>query len=251
MLYKELEEQGTLLFRWRSYVPLIILPLAIYFELKSNSYGTPSELSGNSWAFICLSISMFGIILRALTVGFVPRNTSGRNTTEQVAAFLNTSGIYSTVRHPLYFANFIVFAGYILRFGSLEFFVISSLIYLIYYERIMMAEERFLSEKFEETYKIWAAKTPAFLPNISKWQTPNLSFSMRAVLRREPPTILLVGVVFFIIEFMEDTIIHKQELQHWVKADCFWSLLLVAFLILYIVTLVLKKTTNLLTIDGR
>ena len=34
------------------------------------------------------------------------KNTSGRNTHDQVADSLNTSGIYSIVRHPLYVGNF-------------------------------------------------------------------------------------------------------------------------------------------------
>ena len=56
-------------------------------------------------------MSFFGLGIRVFTVGFTPKNTSGRNTAEQIADVLNTSGIYSMVRHPLYVGNFFMWLG--------------------------------------------------------------------------------------------------------------------------------------------
>ena len=44
-------------------------------------------------------------------MGFAPRGTSGRNTLGQVAEVLNTSGMYSVVRNPLYLGNFVIWLG--------------------------------------------------------------------------------------------------------------------------------------------
>ena len=55
-----------------------------------------------TWIVICLVVSFFGLLIRALTIGFTPAGTSGRNTKEgQVAknplyslfnTFLNENG---------------------------------------------------------------------------------------------------------------------------------------------------------------
>ncbi|MGC9453013.1 MAG: methyltransferase family protein, partial [Oceanipulchritudo sp.] len=37
--------------------------------------------------------------------------TSGRNTKQQVAYSLNTTGFYSVVRNPLYLGNFFMYLG--------------------------------------------------------------------------------------------------------------------------------------------
>jgi len=57
--------------------------------------------------YIAIALSMFGFIIRAIAIGTTPKGTSGRNTKEgQVAESLNTKGIYSMVRHPLYLGNY-------------------------------------------------------------------------------------------------------------------------------------------------
>ena len=86
--------------------------------------------------------------VRSYTIGTTPRGTSGRNTEEQVAEQLNSSGIYSTVRHPLYLGNYLMWIGIVLFTKSISFTIIVSLMYWLYYERIMFAEERFLERKF-------------------------------------------------------------------------------------------------------
>lgn len=45
------------------------------------------------------------------TIGQVPKGTSGRNTSQQVADTLSTDGVYSVVRHPLYLGNFLMCMG--------------------------------------------------------------------------------------------------------------------------------------------
>ena len=58
---------------------------------------------------IFLGVSLLGEAIRIFTVGYAPRNTSGRNTiTGQIADELNVTGIYSQLRHPLYLGNFLM-----------------------------------------------------------------------------------------------------------------------------------------------
>ena len=59
-----------------------------------------------------------------LCVGFTPRGTSGRNTKEgQVAESLNTLGMYSMCRHPLYLGNLLMWLGIVMYMGHLWFAV--------------------------------------------------------------------------------------------------------------------------------
>ncbi len=101
-----------------------------------------------------------------MTVGFTPKNTSGRNTSAgQIADELNATGIYSLVRHPLYLGNFFMWLGPVLFLRSFVVIVFFVLIYWLYYERIMFAEEQFLRRKFGETYDKWSEKVRSLIPS--------------------------------------------------------------------------------------
>lgn len=72
--------QGAWLFRWRSYLPLVLLPVAI--SVFQNS-GWMTQLFGEtveeSYDYLCLVTAFAGLAIRIGTVGFVPAGTSGRN----------------------------------------------------------------------------------------------------------------------------------------------------------------------------
>ena len=48
--------------------------------------------------------------------------------------------------------------------GALDFALLVTLAYMMYYLRIAMAEEAFLAGKFGATYSDWTATVPAFVP---------------------------------------------------------------------------------------
>jgi protein-S-isoprenylcysteine O-methyltransferase Ste14 len=249
MLIDQLEEQGNWLFRRRSFLPFLIFPLIIYFFHKHIMHPYFKEIVEENMDYICVLISLCGAAIRAYTVGHTPKNTSGRNTTEQKADSLNTTGIYSVIRHPLYFANYLIFAGFILQIESVSLFVILTLIYFIYYERIMIAEESFLNVKFGGAYTEWAAKTPAFFPNPLLWKKPDLPFSLKYVLRREPPGLLLICLIFSLYNFIEDVIFEGDLPGYWVKHEPFWVGLFAFGLISYFALKIIRKKTNILTTD--
>ena len=108
-LVHEFENTGNWLFKRRSWLPVILIAGAIILMYTGNKtailYNVSAEL-------IFLAVSMLGQVIRILTVGYTPRNTSGRNTVNgQIADELNITGIYSTLRHPLYLGNFLHVAG--------------------------------------------------------------------------------------------------------------------------------------------
>ena len=185
-LREDFERQGNWLFRWRSYLPLLIIPLFFVALISlANGIQANSVSDHEFWEAFCFVLSLLGFAMRCLTVAYVPAGTSSRNTKEQIANALNTTGIYSIVRHPLYLGNLIMIFGLLLFIRVWWFALIGGLLFWIYYERIAFAEEEYLRRKFGTEYLEWAEKTPAFLPKFRNWKQPNLTFSIRKLLKRE------------------------------------------------------------------
>lgn len=109
-LMEELEMQGAWLFRWRSYVPLLLIAL---IAIALYGYEWPFSIYSyyEVYAWSCFGVSMLGLIIRCITIGHTPEGTSGRNTKRQIANELNTTGMYSILRHPLYVGNFFIGLG--------------------------------------------------------------------------------------------------------------------------------------------
>ena len=134
------EKQGNFLFKYRGQFPVILFVLAVPFLYYSKEI--PS-FEKQIWNYIALSISVIGFLIRFYTIGTTPKGTSGRNTKKQIADYLNSTGIYSTVRHPLYLGNYFIWAGIAVFTYNIYFIVIMSLLFWVYYKRIIFSEEKF------------------------------------------------------------------------------------------------------------
>ena len=185
MFTQELARQGDWLFRYRSYVPLALLPFAILSIVVHPYRWTDSLWLLRVYEIGCLFISLLGVVVRGLSLGWAQAGSSGRNTKEQLAENLNTLGMYSVCRHPLYLGNILMMLGIALFTRSLLFTVVSFLFYVLVYERIIAAEERFLGGKFGETFRAWTETPPALIPQWSRWKKPPLAFSFRAAVKGE------------------------------------------------------------------
>ncbi|MGQ0561736.1 MAG: methyltransferase, partial [Gemmatimonadota bacterium] len=147
-------------------------------------------------------IGLLGVLIRSLTVGYAALGTSGRVTCKQEAAELNTTGLYSIVRHPLYLGNYLMWLSATLLTRTIWVPLVISLFFWIYYERIMAAEEAFLREKFGARFERWAVRTPAFIPRFRPWLAPARPFALRRVLRRERSSVLGLIVTFAVFDFL-------------------------------------------------
>ncbi|KAA5549181.1 methyltransferase family protein [Adhaeribacter rhizoryzae] len=244
-LREEFERDGNWLFKRRSWLPVLLYPFAIaviYFYQDT----THPLITSVSWGLICFGVSFLGLIVRALTIGFTPKGTSGRNTEKQVAETLNETGIYSVVRHPLYLGNFLMWLGLFMFIGVWWFVLICALAYWIYYERIMYAEEEFLRRNYSARYEAWASRTPAFLPRLSGWVPSNLEFSMRNVLKREYNGLFATVVSFVLINILSYFFAEGEF-----KIDVLWQVIFILGAITFLVLRTLKKNTKILDIVGR
>jgi protein-S-isoprenylcysteine O-methyltransferase Ste14 len=131
-LRDQLEKSGAWLFRHRSYLPLLILPI-FGLCLANFTYLGASHEVNEWWQKFCMLISFYGLAIRVAIVGRAPVGTSGRNTREQVANSLTTTGIYSLVRHPLYLGNFLIALGFAMVLHVWWLAVLTTCIYALYY----------------------------------------------------------------------------------------------------------------------
>lgn len=244
-LYKQAEHDGVWLFRWRSYLPLLLLLIVTPAVLTYTSiFG--SENMDLLWQIFCFGISMIGLVIRAVVIGSVPKGTSGRNTHGQVAESLNTEGIYSVTRNPLYLGNYFMMLGVTMFPGNVWVCLVFTLAFWLYYERIIMAEEAFLAEKFGSAYEQFSATTPAFIPKLSNWRPAQLEFSFKNVLRREYSGFYGVVVSFVIVEIGTQYVTTCTFTLHPV-----WLGMLAFGTVVYITLRSLKKYTSVLHIEGR
>ena len=244
-LRENFENTGNFLFRWRSYLPLVIIGIFL-LALREYEYPGQSERLDHIWEVICLLISLFGLGIRVFTVGHTPKGTSGRNTKGQVADTLNTKGLYSIVRNPLYLGNFFMGLGVALFAHFWWLTLIYILAFWLYYERIIFAEEAYLINKFGNAYLQWADNTPAFIPRFSNYRKADLPFSLKNALRREYNGFVAVIVVMFILEVTGD-IYYQGGFDY----DAGWMLLTVISFALWLILRSLKKYTSILNVEGR
>lgn len=247
-LQESLEKQGNFLFRHRSFLPLLILAagIAVFYIDLQNGLLTDDD-AYHQLELFSLMVSFFGLAIRIIAVGHTPANTSGRNTKQQLADEVNTTGIYSTVRHPLYLGNFFMWLGAVLLIGNGWFTLVFALAYWIYYERIMYAEEQFLRAKFGKKYLDWANRTPAFVPSLSKKKKSIYPFSLKKVLKKEKNGVLAIFALLFIFHNLRGWVQSQTEIVavDWVL----WST--VASGVLYLGLKLIKKNTRWLDEKGR
>ncbi len=245
MLKHELEQIGGRLFKWRGQLPILLFLFALGVMFASKHLAAYQDYP-LWWGWVCLGVCYFGQFIRAYTIGYAARGTSGRNRAKQKAESLNTEGIYSAVRHPLYLGNFFMWWGIALYVPVWWFSILFLLIYWLYYERIMMAEEAFLLNKFGQAYEVWAAKTPPFFPSFKNWTPKPTSFDWKAVFRREYSSFFAVAFSLAFVNLSSNYIFEQQ----W-HLDPFWQGLLVFSGVILLLLRSLKKYTSVLADKSR
>lgn len=204
-LLHSFETSGNWLFKHRGIVPVLVFLVCLPLLAFTHPVWTFLDLSNRViilLTILAVLVSLTGMAVRAYTIGTTPHGTSGRNTEKQVAEQLNTKGIYSIVRHPLYLGNYLMWLGLLIFIMDVPFLVTVSLIYWLYYERIMYAEERFLERKFGQPYLDWTMAVPAFIPKFRQFEKGDVPFHFRSVLRREYPGLMAITLCFTLVDYL-------------------------------------------------
>lgn len=244
-LHAAMEHRGRWLFRYRSHLPLLLAPL--FAAALVDFRGAPvADVLNPGWQILCLTVALLGVATRVATIGFVPARTSGRNTRKQVADTLNTTGMYSIVRHPLYLGNALSIVGVTLFFRCGWLTVIVGLVFALYYERIILAEEAFLAHTFNRHFEAWAERVPVILPRPGLWRSPALPFSWRTVVRAE-----YQGVVAILFMLSASEALAAATVAGRVIADPIWVGEMTIAVAGLAICRYLKKRTDLLRVPGR
>lgn len=243
-LVHEFEKTGNWLFKRRGWLPGFLIISGLILMYYVNRQGI---LFDSREEMIFLGVSLFGQAIRIFTVGFAPRSTSGRNTIDgQISDEINVTGSYSIIRHPLYLGNFFMWLGPSMFLRSAWFTIVFCLIFWLYYERIMFAEEQFLRRKFSDAYDKWSETVSAFIPVFTKYIPPKLPFSMRNVLRREYSSFVNIFVIFALLDLARNYIISGR-----IFLTSLWAYIVVAAVLIWITLWTINRKTRWFIVEGR
>lgn len=189
---------GPFLFRWRNFLPI---PALLFILALQRSTRPPSPEVLEILRAAALALALAGLAIRSTVVGRIPEGTSTRSTSEICAVSLNTTGLYSVVRNPLYLGNLLLWLAAALLGGTLTGIVFAVLVFGFAYKRIIAAEEAFLRKEFGCEFEAWMRRTPAFLPRPSGYRKARQPFSVRAVVKREILTVAAFAIAVALIEW--------------------------------------------------
>lgn len=244
-LSDHLEASGNWLFRWRSYLPLLFLGIGLA-SLREFRYPGGSPILDLIWECFSGLVGLLGVAIRVDVVGHAAQRTSGRNTKGQVADSLNTTGLYSIMRHPLYVGNTLMWFSVALFVESWSLAVFVLLLSTLYHERIMFTEEVYLERQFGEAFREWAAKTPAVWPKFSLWKAPMLKFEWRQALQREYLGLFALITTYFVADIVSDWFC-----LHQIEFDPMWLTIWLLGVAMFVIVRFLRKRTRLLVVPGR
>lgn len=239
---------GNYLFKYRGQIPLILLILSIPIIWQN----TDNYIYESNLKLICYIsgslLSLLGLLLRYYTIGTTPEGTSGRNRNQQVAKYLNTRGAYSIIRHPLYFANYLIWLGLAIFSLSYILIIITTLLFIIHYERIVLVEEQFLVNKFKKKYENFCKITPLLFPNFKNFKKPRNTFSIKKIIKQEYSSTFSTIIAFLYLDFLINITYAMQNVG---SAHMYNNIYLYVFILAIIgyVTMCLKffrKHTSLL-----
>ena len=222
---------GRRLFSLRSFTPLPII-LLIFFVFP------PLNLGGAAPAILAcgLVISFLGILIRAMAVGFAHSGTSGRENFLR-ADRLNTTGLYSMCRNPLYLGNILMFNGLVIVYGNPFALLVCNLFLWLQYYLIILSEEASLCEKYGHEYLDYRTRVPRRLfPRPRRYRGPELTFRWKRMLVKENSSILNWGVMLTLILAFRDYSLNRHVDQPWV-----FILMLAFFILLYFLIKFLRK----------
>lgn len=222
---------GNLLFKYRGIlpVPVIILSIILFY------YSDSQQISLQQFIF-SLAVSISGLVVRVVSVGYAFNKTSGKNTKKQIADSLNTTGIYSLLRNPLYLANYLNWLGVILLFSDILVTIIITLYFTYIYYYIILVEENFLRDKFKSEYENYFNETPRIFPSIKNWKPPKHKFNFIKSLINIKNGLLGISIIFYLI-YIIDTYKYSGE---FLKLNWLSYLLLFSTLFYLSIKLILK-----------
>ena len=180
----------SFLFKKRSYTPIPIVILILYFSDPIFPY----------WLYGIILI-IFGESIRINAVSYA----GGRTRTTKVGAnSLCISGPYSRTRNPLYIGNIFIYSGVVLVSGGIYLFYLFLVViiyFLFQYSMIISLEEEKLENLFGQNYLKYKENVPRLIPMIKPWKNHTITdpSSFLKTIKTEKRTLQNIGLIVLFI----------------------------------------------------
>lgn len=165
-----MRKASDILYRFRGYilalfaVALLACPAAPFPQVSLDALALKG---GGTTCIPYIGTFLFyilGIALRIRARQFIGQHTRGST---HEATELVTGGPYAHMRHPLYTSNtYIALGAIFFHLGVSGLFHVFIIAIALFEYALARAEDRFLEEKFGDTWRAWALRTPMTTANI-------------------------------------------------------------------------------------
>lgn len=221
---------GNVLFQYRSFtpIPLIVLVFIIF---------KPVDL-GNGNVFINVfgfMVSLIGEFVRVIAVGYAHSGTSGRESFLKADA-LNTTGIYSLVRNPLYIGNFLIFSGLVMVFANFWAEMAAAVFLIGQYYFIILCEEDFLRNQYGNLYEDYCHRVNRVIPVFKNYKLNPNPFDLKKVIFKESDSVFNMLLMFLLILLYKEKVF-LGDVSHLAV----YAVLLGILIIVYVVIKIIKK----------
>lgn len=209
-------------------MPLIILVFVLFKPVNFGSWNWLIHTGG-------LFLSLLGELIRIFAVGYSFEGTSGRESYLR-ADDLNSTGIYSIVRNPLYIGNFLMFAGIVAVFANIYAFLVFAFFLITQYYFIILAEENYLSDKYPESYEEFRSRVNRIIPRFSRYRKNRNPFNLKKVIFKEKDSVFNMLVMFLLVLLYKEYVFYRSvpSLTLFIVTGSFLSLL-------YIIVKIIKN----------
>lgn len=146
---------------------LLIVPIVLFYQSIGKQPVFERSLLNEvpGWALALTGVVLMNFALKNYKLSEFSGTYQLKHGKDYHPSYLNTSGLNSYVRHPLYFASLLFFFGIFLAFPNDAVLTLSSVAigYLIVGTKL---EERKLVEVFGQRYMDYQKKVPMLIPKI-------------------------------------------------------------------------------------
>jgi protein-S-isoprenylcysteine O-methyltransferase Ste14 len=223
---------------------LVLLPLLVLaLPEAARVEAALGESRSRVVEWLALAVAFSGLALRGFTQAFAPEGSSSRDTRAVRAPSLNTTGVYSLVRHPLYLGAGLMWVGVAMSLRVWWLVLLVALAYWLYVERLMLVEEGFLEAQFGEQFRRWAGQTNIFLPRLSGWRPATGPIQWRRVLS-EHNGLLGLAFALLLLQVLEDLPFGGQSWAEWYGDHSDLVALLGFALLVSLVCIVIRRRTD-------
>lgn len=212
---------GNFFFRYRNFL-FLFLYLCLFIPSPPLFGADTFGVHYYWWPIVTgLLVTLAGQFIRGVTIGLAYIIRGGKDG-KVYAEDLVTSGIFHHCRNPLYLGNILMLAGVGILSNSLLYMVVILPFFLFVYQAIVLAEERYLHNRFGVQYQQYCKQVNRWLPDLQgiSHTFKSMRFNWRRWILKEYNTqyIWLTGITLILLLEYEELTHFNTSLRNWLLA---------------------------------